>query len=233
MQGSVGGAPARVLVSDDYPMFAAGVAEVLRDRDDVWVSVAPETPGQLAFPITADVLVIGLDADVRGIWETCDHLLAITGSTAPPIVLMLPGRSEFEMTAAASVGAAAVLPRAASGVAVAEALTAVLEGRTLVAAGMGERMLADFAGMLRRRREATGVDLSSREQQVLELIAEGRSNRDIAGGLHISEATVKNHVRRILEKLGAGSRTEALVFAARAGLVVVGQGSSSPSPRRA
>jgi DNA-binding NarL/FixJ family response regulator len=223
----------RVLVSDDYPMFAAGLAEVLREREDIWVAVAAEAPRQLVFPLSADVLIVGLDADVKGIWATCDHLVEIGGAKPPPIVLILPGRSEFEMTAAASVGAAAVLPRTATGAAVAEALAAVLEGRTLVAAGMGERMLADFAGMLRRRREATGLDVSTREQQVLELIAEGRSNRDIAGALHISEATVKNHVRRILEKLGAGSRTEALVIAARAGLVVVGQGSSSPSPRRA
>ena len=92
-----------------------------------------------------------------------------------------------------------------------------------MASGMAERMLADFAGMLRRRREASGVDLSKREQEVLELIALGYSKPLNRGALHVSDNTVKNHVARILEKLGAGSRTEALVVAVRAGLVEIGQ----------
>ncbi|MDQ1249947.1 MAG: hypothetical protein QG597_4324 [Actinomycetota bacterium] len=232
MNGTTG-SPTRVVISDDYPVFARGVAAVLRGRDELWVQVALDPPGALADADGAEVLVIGLDSDVRRVWEACDHLGAVLGEAPPAIVLLLPGRSEFEMTAAATVGASAVLPRTASPGAVAEAVLAVVEGRTLVAAGMAEKMLADFAGMLRRRREAAGVDLSKREQQVLELVAEGRSNRDIAGELHISDHTVKNHVRRILEKLGAGSRTEAVVIAARVGLVVVGQGSWSPSARRA
>lgn len=227
------GTPARILISDDYPLFARGLAEALRDRADLWVNVANDPPSSLTDPGSVDVLVAGVEGDVTVIWEACDHLRTALAPQPPPIVLLLPGRSEFEMTAAAELDAAAVLPRSATVAALGDALTAVIEGRTLVAAGMAERMLSDFAGLLRRRREASGVDLSRREQQVLELIADGRSNRDIAAVLHLSDHTVKNHVRRILEKLGAESRTEALVIAVRAGIVVVGQSNWSPSPRRA
>ncbi|MCB9412975.1 MAG: response regulator transcription factor [Actinobacteria bacterium] len=222
------GTPARVLICDDYPLFARGLAETLRERGDLWVTVAPEAPRALPEPGPVDILVAGIDGDITAIWQACDHLLGILPA-APPVVLLLPGRSEFEMTAAATLGAAAVLPRSVAPSGLGEALTAVVEGRTLVASGMAERMLSDFVGLLRRRREASGIDLSARELQVLELIADGRSNRDIAALLHISDHTVKNHVRRILEKLGAESRTEALVMAVRAGLVVVGQGSWSPN----
>lgn len=213
-----------MLVSDDYPLFARGVAAVLRAHDDWWIQTSADPPRRLTDASGADVLVLGMDADMRGIWEACDHLLALFGDLASlrPVVL-LPGRSEFEMTAAASLSAAAVLPRSAAPEVVLEAVQAAAEGRSLVASGMAERMLADFAGMLRRRREASGVDLSKREQEVLELIALGYSNHSIAGALHVSDNTVKNHVARILEKLGAGSRTEALVVAVRAGLVEIGQ----------
>jgi DNA-binding NarL/FixJ family response regulator len=221
-----------VVVSDDHPLFARGIAATLRERDDIWVQVSTERPLLISGGLVADVLVAGVDADVRGIWETVDHLMTVLAPAPPPVVLMLPGRSEFEMTAAASLPASAVLARDCSPQALVEAVVTVAEGRTLVASGMAERMLSDFAGMLRRRREAAGIALSDREQQVLDLVAGGLGNRAIAAELHLSEHTVKNHVRRILEKLGAASRTEAVVIAARAGLVAVGQASARPNPSR-
>ncbi len=224
--------PTRVFVSDSQPLFANGVATVLRGTAEFWVSATETPPLELLGHDASDIVVIGIDADVHGVWEVCDHLLEVLAPPLPRIVLLLPGRSEFEMTAAASLGAAAVLPRSASAQALTDAVHAVAEGRTLVAAGMAERMLAEFAGMLRRNREAAEIDLSRREREVLTLVAEGHSNREIAGQLHISENTVKNHVRRIMEKLGASSRTEAVALAARGGLLVVGQSRSIPSARR-
>ncbi len=228
-----GEAPDRVLVADTHPIFAAGIATSIRSNRELWVQVADTPPSRLTSLESADVAVIGLDADIREIWTTCDHLMTLDGWSSTRLVVLLPGRSEFEMTAAAAIGASAILSRSASVTGLADAVTAVVAGRTLVAAGMAERMLHDFSGMLRRRREFGDVDLSTRELQVLELVAEGRSNRDIAAVLHISEFTVKNHVRRILEKLGAASRTQAVAEAARMGVLVVGQGIVNPSARRA
>lgn len=230
---AAGEAPDRVLVADTHPIFAAGVASAIRGNRELWVQVADSPPNRLAGLEGVDVAVIGLDADIREIWTTCDHLMTLSGWATTRLVVILPGRSEFEMTAAAAIGASAILARSSSLTALADAVAAVVAGRTLVAAGMAERMLHDFSGMLRRRREFGDVDLSARELQVLEIIAEGRSNRDIAAVLHISEFTVKNHVRRILEKLGATSRTQAVAEAARMGVLVVGQGIVNPSARRA
>jgi DNA-binding NarL/FixJ family response regulator len=227
-------APTRVFISDSQPIYAHGIAAALRGAGDLWVSVTETAPGELLGHDAADVLVVGVEGDVHGVWAACDHLLALLLTPpAPRVVLLLPGRSEFEMTAAASLGAAAVLPRTSSPPALLDAVRAVADGRTLVAAGMAERMLSEFAGMLRRSREAAEIDLSKREREVLALVAEGRSNRDIAGRLHISENTVKNHVRRIMEKTGTSSRTGAVAEAAKQGLLVVGHSTTIPSARRA
>ncbi len=222
-------APVRVLVVDSQPLFALGVAAALRSESDAWVQVADSSPERLTGTEGADVLVVGIDGDVPAIWSVCDQLVSLAGGVEVAFVLMLPGRSEFEMTAAASSGAAAVLPRSATPTAIRDAVTAVAAGRTLVAPGMSERMLHDFAGMLRRRRQTAEADLTARELQVLELVAEGRTNHAIAAALHISENTVKNHVRHILTKLGAASRTEAVAVAARSGLLIVGQGLVGPA----
>ena len=223
-------APTRALVGDTHPLFALGVAEALRADQRLWVQVLDGEPSSVSARDTGEVAVIGIDGDVRVVWETCDHLHATWGNTGPRVVLLLPGRSQFEMTAAASMGAAAVLPRSASPAMLHEAVQAVAAGRSLVGDGMAERLLDEFAGMLRQRREQRDTGLTARETQVLSLVAEGRSNREIAGILHLSESTVKNHVRRLLEKLGAASRTEAVAVAARSGMVVLGR-SSTGLPR--
>lgn len=225
--------PMRVLVSDSHALYALGMASVLREDPQLWVQLADTEPAALGPHDAADVAVIGIDGDVRTVWAICDHLLTLWSVRSPRIVLLLPGKSDFEMTAAASVGASAVLPRTTTTAALREAVRTVAAGGSMVATGLAERLLDDVAGMLRRRREQAEIHLSTRELQVLDEVAQGRSNREVAAALHISENTVKNHMRRIMEKLGASSRTEAVAVAARNGLVVLGQGVINPSARRA
>ena len=225
--------PTRLVVADAHPIFAQGIAATLRREQSLWVQVLEEPPARISRLDTAAIAVVGFDGEVRDLWAACDHLMALPGSTSVAFVVMLPGRSDFEMVAAASLGARAILPRAASPLALRDAVMAVAAGRTLVADGLAEKLLSDFSGMLHRRREAEGVDLSPREREVLELIAAGMSNRDVSESLHISLHTVKNHVRSILDKLGVSSRGQAVAEATRRGVLVMGQGVSSPSARRA
>lgn len=225
--------PVRVLVSDSHAVYALGLASVLREDPQLWVQVAESEPSALGPHDVPEMAVIGIDGDVREVWAICDHLLTIWSTRPPRIVLVLPGKSDFEMTAAASLGASAVLSRTTTTNGLREAVRTVAAGGSMVASGLAERLLDDVAGMLRRRREQAEIHLSPRELQVLDEVAQGRSNREVASALHISENTVKNHVRRIMEKLGASSRTEAVALAARNGLVVLGQGVINPSAWRA
>jgi len=225
--------PLRVTVCDTHPIYAHGVATLLREDPGLWVQLVDGEPGGLSGSDAGDLAVIGIDGEVRTIWAVCDHLLEVWAGRSTRVVMVLPGRSDFEMTAAASLGAAAILPRTTSPGQLAQAVRTVAGGGSMVSSGLAERLLEDVAGMLRRRREQTEIHLSARELQVLDEVAQGRSNREIGATLHISENTVKNHVRRLMEKLGANSRTEAVAVAARNGLVVLGQGVVNPSARRA
>jgi DNA-binding NarL/FixJ family response regulator len=91
-------------------------------------------------------------------------------------------------------------------------------GQSLISPSMASKLLTEFATMVKRRDERTqvpGPRLTDRELEVLKLVAKGLNNRDIGAELFISENTVKNHVRNILEKLHLHSRMEAVVYAVR------------------
>src|SRR5689334_1009239 len=101
---------------------------------------------------------------------------------------------------------------------VATAIRAVADGQSQISPSMASKLLTEFKSMIQRtdeRRLVPAPRLTDRELEVLKLVATGMNNRDIAKELFISENTVKNHVRNILEKLQLHSRMEAVVYAMR------------------
>ena len=101
---------------------------------------------------------------------------------------------------------------------VAEAVRAVVAGQSLISPSMASKLLTEFTNLAKRADDRTSVPsprLTDRELEVLRLVAQGMSNREIAGELYISENTVKNHVRNILEKLHLHTRMEAVMYAVR------------------
>ena len=107
---------------------------------------------------------------------------------------------------------------------VATSIRAVVAGQSLITPKLAGLLLGEFAAMRRRDEARSGAAvgaprLSPRELEVLRLLARGMANREIAGELQISENTVKNHVRNLLEKLQLHSRMEAVVYAVREKLV--------------
>jgi DNA-binding NarL/FixJ family response regulator len=107
----------------------------------------------------------------------------------------------------------------------ADAIRAVAGGDAVIAPGVTRRLLDNFASLLPdlRSSEPPGSpaldQLTSRERQVLVHVAEGMSNSEIAAALHVSEATVKSHLGRVLAKLSLHDRVQAVIFAYQAGLV--------------
>ena len=118
---------------------------------------------------------------------------------------------EPDLYAALRVGASGYLVKDMPPSELVEAVLAVARGEPRIAAAMAGRMLAELGG---RSADPLG-SLSEREREVLTLLAEGLRNREIADRLTISEATVKTHVRHVLEKLRFRNRAEAAAFAAR------------------
>jgi DNA-binding CsgD family transcriptional regulator len=146
--------------------------------------------------------------------EDADAVLseALNGSThAPTVLLSDDPLASLDLPA----GIRAVLPYESQPRQIVAALQAVSEGLVVVPASAAEQMFEE------RRNDSLVEPLTDREIKVLEMVAEGLSNKQIAGNLNISEHTAKFHVNSILGKLNAGTRTEAVTHAIRAGILKV------------
>ena len=151
-----------------------------------------------------------------------DVLLMDPGDVLPeqssqPAVLLLDTSDAALVSAALRSGIRGVISREATPEEIESAIQAVHAGLVAITAGSLTELLRD----IRPAADALAEPLSDRELEVLNLIAEGQSNKLIAHSLGISEHTVKTHVASILAKLGAGSRTEAVSQAIRRGLVML------------
>ncbi|MBI4202645.1 MAG: response regulator transcription factor [Chloroflexi bacterium] len=150
-------------------------------------------------------------------WDPEEALedLAEVQEGSPPVLAL--AAEEAHAAEAWAAGVRGLLPREASAGTIAVALHALAGGLAVLAPGLAAALLAP-----RHPQEASlPEDLTPRERQVLSLLAEGLSNKAIAGRLGVSDHTVKFHLNAILGKLGAQSRTEAVVLATRLGLITM------------
>lgn len=134
------------------------------------------------------------------------------------IVMLTISDEEADLYEAIKAGASGYLLKEIAIEELASAVRSVHGGQSLISPSMASKLLNEFATMVQRRDERADVPsprLTDRELEVLELVAKGMNNRDIGAALFISENTVKNHVRNILEKLHLHSRMEAVVYAVR------------------
>ncbi len=140
-------------------------------------------------------------------------------------VLMLTiSDEEADLYDAIKAGASGYLLKEISIDEVAEAVRSVWAGQSRISPSMASKLLTEFAAMSKRaneRQQLPAPRLTDREMEVLKLVAQGMNNRDIAKELFISENTVKNHIRNILEKLHLHSRMEAVVYAVREKLLEI------------
>lgn len=203
----------RVLVVDDHPLFREGMAGLLAAVPDVQVMGAVGTGEEAVAWIgraTADVVL--MDVNLPGISgvEATRRVLARAPRTAVLVVSMID--DDDDVLAALTAGARGYVLKEASPEEVLAALRTVAAGGAVFGAAIAARLVATAA----RDRTAGRVDresLTPREQQVLDLLAAGAGNRQIARELELSLKTVQNHVSRILDKLQAADRTEVVLRA--------------------
>lgn len=215
-----------VLVADDQAMVRAGFAALLDAQPDVRV-VGQAADGAQAVALAARLEPDVVLMDVR--MPELDGIAAtrrILGPTFPaarvPRILML---TTFDVDDyvydALEAGASGFLLKDALPEDLVHAVRVVASGDALLAPSVTRRMIEHFAARRPRagRAVATLGELTDREREVLTLIGRGRSNAEIAADLFISEQTVKTHVGKVLAKLGARDRVQAVIFAYDAGLV--------------
>ena len=210
----------RVVLADDHRLFRQGLRALLEEREIEVVAEAVngEQAIELAARHAPEVVVMDLSMPGIGGVEATRRIAEAAPSSRVLVLTIAAG--EDEVNAAILAGAAGYLlkdeepEKIVAGVRAAAAGEALISPR--IAAGMLERIRA--ARPEHRATEGLAA-LTERELEVLARLGKGRSNREIASELHVTAATVKNHVASILGKLGLENRTEAAVYAARAGLV--------------
>lgn len=215
-----------VLVADDQAMVRAGFAALLDAQDDVRVVGQAADGAQavaLAARLTPDVVLMDVRMpELDGIAATRRILGPEHPAARVPRILML---TTFDIDDyvydALEAGASGFLLKDALPEDLVHAVRVVAAGDALLAPSVTRRMIEHFAARRPRagRAAATVRALTDREREVLTLIGRGRSNAEIAGELFISEQTVKTHVGKVLAKLGARDRVQAVIVAYDAGLV--------------
>ena len=211
--------PIRVLVVDDHALFRRGLQMVLEQEPDIEV-VGEAGDGTEAIvqatDSTPDIVLMDVRMPRRGGIDACGAIHEAVPSAR--IIMLTISDEEADLYEAVKAGASGYLLKEISIEEVATAIRAVHGGQSLISPSMANKLLSEFASMIRRTDERQHVPtprLTDREMEVLKLVAKGLNNRDIAKALFISENTVKNHIRNILEKLHLHSRMEAVIYAVR------------------
>jgi DNA-binding NarL/FixJ family response regulator len=211
---------ARLLIADDHELARAGLRSMLAGEAALEV-VGEASTGREAVKLTRrlepdlvlmDVRMPELDGlgATRAIKEACPGISVI-------IVTMYENPDYLYQ--ALKAGAAGYVLKDATQQQVVTAVRQVLAGEVLLNPSLATQLLRRLAEELPRRAEAAVEPLTPREGEVLQLLAQGQTNREIALNLRVSVGTVKVHVERIIAKLGASDRTQAAVRAIELGLL--------------
>ncbi len=209
--------PVRVVLVDDQELFRRGLTMLLSLEDDIEV-VGEASDGLAGTDIVVDLAPDVVLLDVRLPKRSGPQACRVIKEAQPGVRIIMLTVSDEENDLYDSIrnGASGYLLKDSSTEEVAQAVRVVAEGQSLISPSMAMKLLHEFKEM-EREEEAGPVNpkLTDREMQVLKLVARGLHNRDIAKELFISENTVKNHVRNILDKLQLHSRMEAVMYAVR------------------
>ena len=208
----------RVLIADDHPLFRDGIHGLLDSVPDMDVVGEASTTDKM-IRLAADLQPDSILMDIKmpggnGIIATREIL-----SMYPTIGVLMVTMFEDDdsIFAAMRAGARGYVLKDASQDEVLRAIRAVAHGESIFSAGIAQRMIRFFGGTTRPKLPNAFAELSARELQILELIAQGRSNAEIAAQMVVSMKTVQNHVSNILGKLQLGDRVQAAIRAREAG----------------
>jgi NarL family two-component system response regulator LiaR len=210
--------PLRILVVEDHTLLREGLIAMLEAYEEF--EVAGQTGDgadglRLALELLPDVVL--LDLRLPGM----DGLQALrelkVRAAQIKVIVLTVHEEEAYVGEALRSGADGYMLKTISHQELADAVRRVAAGEAVLHPAVARKVLSDFAAL--SKGERLPGQLSGREREVVELLAEGLSNKQIARRLEIGVETVKTHVSSILEKLGAADRTQAVVLALRRGLV--------------
>jgi DNA-binding NarL/FixJ family response regulator len=209
----------RVLIADDHPLFREGMRGRLDRVDDI--AVVGEAAGgdeavQLASELAPHVVLMDIKMPgLNGIEATREILRANPGVGVLMLTMFEDDDSVF---AAMRAGARGYLLKDSGGEGVVHAIRAVTSGDAVFGPGVAERIIGFFSVPLSSAPQRAFPELTEREEEILSLVAQGKSNQDIAAQLFVSVKTIRNHVSNILLKLQVADRAQAVIRARDAGI---------------
>ncbi len=205
--------PIRVAVADDHPMFRAGVVMSLHEEEGIDV-VGDAADGATALALARaelpDVMILDINMPGGGL-ETAQRIAVACPATH--IIMLTVSEDEDDLLAAMKAGASGYVLKGAGASELADVIRAVHAGEVYVAPALAWGMLRE----MRSPRTSPYEELTEREREVLELVAEGLSNQEVGERLHLAEKTIKHYMTNILGKLQVRSRVEAALLVAREG----------------
>ena len=213
----------RLLIVDDLPLFRVGIGSALAaaDFEVVGEATTAQDAVEKARELQPDVVLLDILMPGGSGLEVVGELISV--SPGSKVMLLTASESEEDLLIGVKAGARAYLTKDTPLPDLIAAIDAVAAGGAVLSPTMAGKLL-DVTNQLLRHEEllqARKPTLTGREIEVLELVAQGNTSREIGDLLFISENTVKNHIRNILDKLGLHSRNEAVLYAVREDLITI------------
>ncbi len=209
----------RVLIADDHPLFREGMRGRLDRVADVAVvgeAASGDEAVELAHKLEPDVILMDIKMPgLNGIEATREIQRA---SPQIGVLVLTMFEDDDSVFAAMRAGAKGYLLKDSGGEGVVHAIRAVASGEAVFGPGVAERMIGFFSAPRAAAPQRAFPELTEREEEVLSLVAQGKSNQEIARQLFVSLKTVRNHVSNILLKLQVADRAQAVIRARDAGM---------------
>ncbi len=203
--------PIRVIVADDHPLFRAGVVEELGKNSDIEVVGLAANGGEavrLAQEEMPDLILLDIAMPGKDGISAASTISLACPSTK--IVMLTVSEHEDDLVAAFKAGAKGYVLKGVSGRELARVIRSVVDGEVFVSQALATRLLMDLS---EPKPSDPFEELTPRELEILQLVAEGLSNREIGEQLHLAEKTVKHYMTNVLAKLEVGSRVQAALMA--------------------
>jgi two-component system NarL family response regulator len=214
---------ASLVVVDDAELFREAIKAAFTQEGFDVVGVAADAMSgiDLAREFEPDLVMLDLLMPGMSGLEVVGTIIKTSPKTR--VVLLTASESAEDLLAAVKAGASGYLTKDTPLPRLVDAMNDVLDGGAAVSPAMGGKLFSALRDLLRHHGTAISrrTELTGRELEILTLVGEGKTSREIADQLYISENTVRNHVRNILDKLGLKSRFEAVNWAHREGLIEV------------
>ncbi len=210
----------QLVIVDDHPLFRDGVIQTLKAEPDIEI-VGQATTAQEAVRLTSELLpdLILLDITIPGGGLNAAQMIAAT-SPVTKIVMLTASEAEEDVLAALKAGARGYILKGVSGHDLIKIVRDVYAGEAYITPTLAASLLSEMKGGWPGQRPSANLldELTERERQILEKVAAGLSNKEIAQQLFLSEKTIKHYMTNILQKLHVRNRVEAALLAQSGGL---------------